>query len=118
MSVTCTGSGSFSGRPTRSSTLAVIPEEFPGIEGLKPLGPGHVVPEILDDGVITERRVVPVDDALRRCREMARLGLFVGPSSGANAHAAVGAATDSDIDLIVTPLSDWGERYVSTGMWG
>ena len=41
---------------------AVIPEEFPGIEGLKPLrGPADVTPEILDEGVIdAETSRIPI----------------------------------------------------------
>jgi len=34
-----------------ASTITIIPEEFPGIEGLKPLrGPADITPEILDEG--------------------------------------------------------------------
>jgi cysteine synthase B len=35
---------------------AILPETFPGIEGLKPIGdPGDIVPPILDESLIDER---------------------------------------------------------------
>lgn len=98
---------------------AVIPETFPGIEGLKPLGGPHdIVPPILDESLIDERIPVTLDDAVAVCRRLAREGLFVGPSSGAYVYAALRVAATRRFPTIVTVLSDTGERYVSTGMWG
>lgn len=98
--------------------VAVIPERFPGIEGLKPLGaPGDHVPELLDDSLIDRRTEVTSEDAARRSRELAELGLFVGPSSGANVHVALGLAALGRARRIVTLLPDTGERYGSTGLW-
>jgi cysteine synthase B len=34
--------------------VCVMPEEFPGIEGLKPLGPGHIMPDIFAENIIDE----------------------------------------------------------------
>ena len=97
---------------------AIIPETFPGIEGLKPLGePGDIVPEILDESLIDERVPLASEDALRVCRRLARAGLFVGPSSGAYVHAAAELARSGRHRTVVTLLSDGGERYLSTGMW-
>ncbi len=97
---------------------AVIPETFPGIEGLKPLGhPGDIVPKILDQSLIGERIAVSLDQAVAMCRRLAGLGLFVGPSSGAFVHGALKLAASGKYRIIVTILSDSGERYVSTGMW-
>ena len=97
---------------------AVIPETFPGIEGLKPLGhPGDIVPALLDQSLIDERIPVTLDESLACCRQLVREGLFVGPSSGAFVHAALTLATSGKYRSIVTVLSDTGERYVSTGMW-
>src|SRR5213083_308882 len=46
----------------------VLPEVFPGIEGLKPLGgPRDIVPAILDEAVIDERIPVTSEDAYRMC---------------------------------------------------
>lgn len=97
---------------------AVIPETFPGIEGLKPLGqPDDIVPAILDQSLIHERIPVTLDEALAVCRRLAREGLYVGPSSGAYVHGALKLAASGKYRTIVTVLSDTGERYVSTGMW-
>lgn len=97
---------------------AVIPETFPGIEGLKPLGhPGDIVPKILDESLIDERIPVTLDEAVAVCRELTREGLFVGPSSGAFVHGALKLAETGRFRAIVTVLSDTGERYTSTGMW-
>ncbi|MBI3936032.1 MAG: PLP-dependent cysteine synthase family protein [Betaproteobacteria bacterium] len=97
---------------------AVIPETFPGIEGLKPLGhPGDIVPKILDESLIDERIPVTLDEALAMCRRLTAEGLFVGPSSGAFVHGALELAASGRFSTIVTLLNDTGERYVSTGMW-
>jgi cysteine synthase B len=97
---------------------SVIPEVFPGIEGLKPLGsPDDIVPAILDQSLIDIRIKVTIEQALAMCRRLARRGLFVGPSSGAYVHAALEIAATSRYRTIATVLSDTGERYGSTGMW-
>lgn len=98
--------------------VAAIPETFPGIEGLKPLGhPGDIVPALLDESLIDERIPVTLDQAVAMCKRLVRFGLFVGPSSGAFVHAALKLAAGGNYRTIVTVLSDTGERYVSTGMW-
>ena len=98
--------------------LAVIPEIFPGIEGLKPLGePDDIVPAILDEGLIDARRPTELDEGLAMCRRLAREGLFVGPSSGAFVQAALELARSGDFATVTTVLCDSGERYGSTGMW-
>jgi cysteine synthase B len=97
---------------------AVIPETFPGIEGLKPLGsPEDIVPAILDERLIAERIPTSSEDAAESCRELARAGLFVGVSSGAFARAAIALARRGSFRTVVTVLSDTGERYGSTGIW-
>lgn len=97
---------------------AAIPETFPGIEGLKPLGHhGDIVPKLFDQSMIDERIAVTLDEALTMSRRLALHGLFVGPSSGAFVHAALKLAASGTYRSIVTVLSDTGERYVSTGMW-
>ena len=95
-----------------------VPDIFPGIEGLKPLGaPDDIVPAILDESLIDARLDVSLDDALDACRALARAGLFVGPSSGAFLWAATEFSRRHDLETVVTPLCDTGERYNSTGLW-
>lgn len=107
-------------KEARPDTLVVaaIPDEFPGIEGLKPLGhPGDLVPAILDERLIDRRLQVRMEDAIPMCHRLARTGLFVGPSSGALVHVACRVAAETGLRTIATVLPDTGERYVSTGLW-
>ena len=97
----------------------VIPDVFPGIEGLKPLGePGDIVPAILHEDLIDERIDVRMEQATAVCRRLSQAGLFVGPSSGAYVRAALQVAATGRYPIVATILSDGGERYSSTGMWG
>ncbi|MCI0400550.1 MAG: PLP-dependent cysteine synthase family protein [Gammaproteobacteria bacterium] len=97
---------------------AVIPERFPGIEGLKPLGePDDIVPAILDESLIDERIAITIEQATAVCKRLTKHGLFVGPSSGAYVYGALHIAATGKYRTIVTLLSDTGERYSSTGMW-
>ena len=96
----------------------VIPDIFPGIEGLKPLGaPEDIVPAILDESLIAERLDVTMEQAVEACHWLSGQGFFVGPSSGANLTAALELAGSGRFEVIVTTFSDTGERYLSTGMW-
>ncbi|HEX6734375.1 MAG TPA: cysteine synthase family protein [Azonexus sp.] len=97
---------------------AAIPETFPGIEGLKPLGhPGDIVPALLDESLIGCRMAVTIEEAAAMCRRLAGIGLYVGPSSGAFVHVALRLAATRGYRRLVTVLSDTGERYISTGLW-
>ena len=102
----------------RTWIAAIVPETFPGIEGLKPLGhPGDIVPRILDESLIDERIPVTLDQAAACARELAGRGLYVGPSSGGYLHGAREVALRGRFGTIVTLLNDTGERYGSTGLW-
>lgn len=100
----------------------LVPEAFPGVEGLKPLGsPEDHVPEILDQTVVDRRWDLDVDDAFEANQVLARTGLFAGQSSGANVWTAVRVARDlakrGETGCVVTVLCDIGERYFSTRLW-
>ncbi len=96
----------------------VVPEPFPGIEGLKPLGRKEdIVPAILDASLIDERIPIRSEEAADVARRLARQGLFVGPSSGACVLAAARLAASHGFASVITILSDGGERYGSTGLW-
>lgn len=74
------------------------------------------IPEVLDEGVYDEIRLVTDDAArdatLRLCREE---GLFVGISSGGTVAAALDVAAGAETgSSILAMLPDTGERYLST----
>jgi cysteine synthase A len=96
--------------PAASAVLSGQPAGMHGIQGL---GAGFV-PPILDRSLFS--KVVTVTDvaADRMARRLAReAGLLVGPSSGANVHAACDIAKRvKDGGKVVTVLCDSGERYL------
>ena len=97
---------------------SITPDEFPGIEGLKPLGkPGDIVPEILDESVIDWKIPVTIDQAYEICSRLAKGGWFVGQSSGAYLQGAYEVAKQIQKGVIVTVFNDLGERYFSTRLW-
>lgn len=98
---------------------AVLPEPFPGIEGLKPIGePGDIVPDIFDASLVDRWRPTATEESLQWAQRLALHGLFVGPSSGAYVAAAFELARSGNCGVVVTTLNDTGERYGSTGLWG
>ena len=98
--------------------ICVIPDAFPGIEGLKPLGqPEDIVPAILDERVIDERIPVSSEDAYVMCGRLARAGFFVGQSSGAYMVGVERVARRESRGRFVTLFNDLGERYFSTRLW-
>jgi cysteine synthase B len=98
--------------------VQIVPEDFPGIEGLKPLeSPGDIIPKILDQTVVDRKVRVSSSDAARMCALLARYGLFAGQSSGAYLQGVYETAKRIRKGTIVTLLNDIGERYMSTRLW-
>jgi cysteine synthase B len=98
--------------------VQIVPEDFPGIEGLKPLeSPGDIIPKILDSSVVDHKVRVSSTDAARRCALLARFGIFAGQSSGAYLQGVYETAKRIRKGTIVTILNDIGERYMSTRLW-
>ena len=102
----------------RIRVICIVPEAFPGVEGLKPLGrPEDIVPAILDEGVIDERVPISVDETHAMCQRLARTGFFVGQSSGAYLAGVEQVARRLRQGRFVTLFNDIGERYFSTRLW-
>ena len=98
--------------------VQIVPEDFPGIEGLKPLESARdIIPEILDQSLVDTKVRVSSDDSTRMCALMALDGMFAGQSSGAYLYGAYETAKRIGEGVIVTFLNDIGERYMSTALW-
>ena len=98
--------------------IGINPPEWPGVEGLKPLGEGHIIPATLDESVVDEMLPIDVDEAREVSMALSAKGLFAGQSSGAYMLGALKTAQKARVGTVVTIFNDIGERYFSTGMWG
>lgn len=98
--------------------VCVVPDAFPGVEGLKPLkDPNDIVPDILDKSVIDRMLDSDVDRSWEMNQRLARVGLFGGQSTGAYLAGVYDLARDIKKGVIVTLINDIGERYMSTRLW-
>ncbi len=97
----------------------IKPEDFPGIEGLKPMGSEYIKPEIYREDFIEDQKFyITSEDAKDACNTLAReMGLFVGQSSGAFMKGALELAREINEGMIVTLFPDTGNRYFSTMLW-
>ena len=89
-----------------------------GLEGLKHLETA-IVPGIHDARLAEENLFVETEAGQAMTRRLAREeGLFVGPSSGANVHAAIEIAKRNEGEAtIVTILCDGGGKYLDEHFW-
>jgi len=93
---------------------AVLSGGKPGLHGIQGLGAGFV-PSVLERSLLDEILTVTDIAADKTTRRLAREeGLLLGPSAGANVHAAIEVAKRLPAGKrVVTILCDGGERYLS-----
>lgn len=77
----------------------------------------NFIPSILNKDIIDEIITVSNEDAINTARELAKNGLMVGISSGANVFAASILAKKFPDKKILTMLNDTAERYLSTDLF-
>jgi cysteine synthase B len=87
-----------------------------GLEGLKHMETA-IVPGIYEASLADEDIGVSTEDAFELTRRLARNGLFVGISSGANLVAALNVARRTPDSIIVVIFPDGGEKYLSERFW-
>jgi cysteine synthase B len=87
-----------------------------GLEGLKHMATA-IVPGIYDSTLADEDIGVATEDAFELTRQLARSGLFVGISSGANLAGALQVARRISNAVMVVVFCDGGEKYLSERFW-
>jgi cysteine synthase B len=87
-----------------------------GLEGLKHM-PTAIVPGIYDPSLADEDLGISTEEAFEVTRRLAREGLFVGISSGANLAGALQVARRTSDAVFVIVFPDGGEKYLSERLW-
>jgi cysteine synthase B len=87
-----------------------------GLEGLKHMETA-IVPGIYDPTLADEDLRVGTEEAFELTRRLAKAGLFVGISSGANLAGALRLARRVTDAVIVVVFCDGGEKYLSERFW-
>jgi cysteine synthase B len=86
------------------------------LEGLKHMATA-IVPGIYDSALADEDLGISTEEAFSLTRRLARQGLFVGISSGANLAGALRVARQASDAVIVVVFCDGGEKYLSERLW-
>src|SRR5687767_5985039 len=87
-----------------------------GLEGLKHMATA-IVPGIYDPALADEDIGVSTEEAFELTRRLAREGMFVGISSGANLAGALRVARQVTDAVIVVIFCDGGEKYLTERFW-
>jgi cysteine synthase B len=87
-----------------------------GLEGLKHMATA-IVPGIYDTAIADQDLGVGTEEAFELTRRLAKQGLFVGISSGANLAGALRVAREASNAVIVVVFCDGGEKYLSERFW-
>lgn len=101
----------------RIKTVAVQPEAFHGIEGLKNMD-SSVPVGIYQPKVHDEKITIPTEPAYEWTRRLAREeGIFAGLSSGGALYGALTAIRDVKEGVVVVIFPDAGDKYLSMRLW-
>jgi cysteine synthase B len=76
-----------------------------------------IVPGIYDTALADEDIGVGTEEAFELTRQLAKQGLFVGISSGANLAGALRVAREASNAVMVVVFCDGGEKYLSERFW-
>jgi cysteine synthase B len=87
-----------------------------GLEGLKHMATA-IVPGIYDASLADQDIGVATEEAFELTRQLAKQGVFVGISSGANLAGALEIARVVSHAVIVVVFCDGGEKYLSERFW-
>ena len=99
------------------TTVAVMPAEFHGLEGLKHL-PSAIVPAIWTPEHADQLWESPTEAAYELARDLSRSeGILAGHSSGAALWGVAKLAEQVSEGVVVTVFPDSGERYLSPGLY-
>jgi cysteine synthase B len=110
------------GRKLRESNpsiklISVQPDSpLHGLEGLKHMETA-IVPGIYDPALADEDLGISTEEAFDVTRRLARQGLFVGISSGANLAGGLHVARRASDAVFVIVFPDGGEKYLSERLW-
>jgi cysteine synthase B len=88
-----------------------------GLEGLKHMA-SSIVPGIFHEEELDRKIPVPTDAAYDLVYDLGSRGLIVGQSSGAALFAALQVARELTEGVVVIIFCDFGDRYMSTNLWG
>ena len=79
---------------------------------------GTELPKIANEKLYDIVDVADEKDAMEMTRKLAKIGLFVGKTSGANIDMAIKYAKKlGRSKIIITNTFDTGERYLSENIW-
>jgi cysteine synthase B len=117
---TIMGTGRFlKERNPQVQIIAVEPDDaFHGLEGLKHMA-SSIVPGIYHENELDRKISVSTENAYETVYRLGREeGILVGQSSGAALWAALSVAREISEGLVVTLFPDFGDKYISTTLWG
>ena len=78
----------------------------------------NFIPKILNTSVIDSVICAGNEEAIATAQALAKIGVMVGISSGANVAIALQIAKENPGKKVLTMLNDTAERYLSTDLFG